>query len=72
MNALSSIFYSLIALVLLLASVAISGNPALHNPLGVLLLFAMGLFVSLGFMLFGHIRFDELLGEPRGEGSSCP
>lgn len=27
------------------------------------MLFGVGLFVSLGFLLFGHIRFDELPDE---------
>lgn len=44
---------------LLLASVVLSETFYLRSPSGVLLLFGLGLFMSLGFLLFGHIRFDE-------------
>jgi drug/metabolite transporter (DMT)-like permease len=71
MNLLSYILCVAAALVLLLVSVLIGERPQLHNPLGVLALFAVGLFISLGFLLFGHMRFDELLGEHRGEDPSC-
>lgn len=63
MNSRSSIACAAIAGLLLLASLMLSRGPALHSPFGVLVLFATGLFLSLGFALFGHIRFDELLGE---------
>lgn len=71
MKPLSSILCVVAALVLPLVSLLIGERPQLHNPLGVLALFAVGLFISLGFLLFGHMRFDELPGERRGEDPSC-
>ncbi|MGA4532043.1 hypothetical protein ACPA1H_17005 [Ectopseudomonas chengduensis] len=59
MNTLYSILYMLAVIGLLLASVVLSETLYLRNPSGVLLLFGLGLFMSLGFLLFGHIRFDE-------------
>ncbi|WP_341781337.1 hypothetical protein [Ectopseudomonas mendocina] len=59
MNILSSILYTVAITGLLLGSVALSGTLYLRSPAGVLLLFGMGLFMSLGFLLFGHLRFDE-------------
>ena len=59
MNALYSILYMVTVIGLLLASVMLSEDLALRSPLGVLLIFGIGLFMSLGFLLFGHMRFDE-------------
>ena len=59
MNALYSILYMVTVIGLLLASVMLSEDLALRSPSGVLLIFAVGLFMSLGFLLFGHMRFDE-------------
>nr|WP_232106218.1 hypothetical protein [Pseudomonas mendocina] len=44
---------------LLLGSVTLSETLCLRSPTGVLFLFGAGLFMSLGFLLFGHLRFDE-------------
>jgi hypothetical protein len=63
MNALTS----LAILIVLCASVALSLEPRLHTPDGALLLFGVGLFVSAGFLLFGRLRFDELLAKPGPE-----
>ncbi|VXC66002.1 conserved hypothetical protein [Pseudomonas sp. 8Z] len=63
MNALSS----LAILIVLSASVALSLEPRLHTPGGALLLFAGSLFISLGFLLFGRLRFDELFASPAPE-----
>lgn len=60
MNVLYSGLYLIAVLGLLLTSVVVSEDLSLHNPSGVVMLFGVGLFVSLGFLLFGHIRFDEL------------
>lgn len=47
------------ALLLLLASVLIADRAVIHNPIGVFILFVCGLFLSLGFVLFGSQRLDE-------------
>jgi hypothetical protein len=59
MNTFNSILYMLAVIGLLLASVVLSESLYLRSPSGVLLIFGVGLFMSLGFLLFGHIRFDE-------------
>jgi len=59
MNTFNSILYMLAVIGLLLASVVLSESLYLRSPSGVLLIFGGGLFMSLGFLLFGHIRFDE-------------
>lgn len=59
MNIFYSILYMAAVIGLLLVSVLLSETLALRSPSGVLLLFGIGLFMSLGFLLFGHIRFDE-------------
>jgi len=59
MNTLYSILYMFAVIGLLLASVVLSETLYLRSPSGVLMLFGLGLFMSLGFLLFGHIRFDE-------------
>jgi hypothetical protein len=59
MSILYSILYTVAITGLLLGSVALCGTLYLRSPAGVLLLFGMGLFMSLGFLLFGHLRFDE-------------
>ena len=59
MNILYSILYTVTVIGLLLASVVLSETLYLRSPAGVLLLFGVGLFLSLGFLLFGHLRFDE-------------
>lgn len=63
MNAL----FGLAALVLLTASILLSLQPEWHTPLGVALLFVVGLCVSLSFLLFGRMRFDDLLATPPDE-----
>ncbi|AQZ33684.1 hypothetical protein BHQ29_10580 [Pseudomonas sp. LPH1] len=65
MNILYSILYMLAMIGLLLASVVLSETLYLRSPSGVLMLFGLGLFMSLGFLLFGHIRFDEQPCEER-------
>ncbi|RRV41826.1 hypothetical protein EGJ86_05815 [Pseudomonas sp. o96-267] len=67
MNTLYSILYMLAVIGLLLASVVLSETFYLRSPSGVLLLFGLGLFMSLGFLLFGHMRFDELPCEEHEE-----
>ena len=67
MNTLYSILYTVAAIGLLLASVALSETLYLRSPTGVLLLFGVGLFMSLGFLLFGHMRFDKPPGEEHDE-----
>ncbi|QNH04278.1 hypothetical protein SAMN05216601_1125 [Ectopseudomonas composti] len=67
MNTLYSILYMLAVISLLLASVVLSESLYLRSPSGVLLLFGVGLFMSLGFLLFGHIRFDEPPSDERDE-----
>ncbi|WAJ35891.1 hypothetical protein OU800_14810 [Pseudomonas sp. GOM7] len=57
----------LAALVLLTASILLSLQPEWHTPLGATLLFVVGLCVSLSFLLFGRMRFDELLATPPEE-----
>ncbi|MBZ9666950.1 hypothetical protein H3221_019610 [Pseudomonas sp. LMG 31766] len=69
MNTLYSILYMVTVIGLLLASVALSETLYLRSPSGVLLLFGLGLFMSLGFLLFGHIRFDEQSCEEQDESS---
>ena len=69
MNTLYSILYMVTVIGLLLASVVLSETLYLRSPSGVLLLFGLGLFMSLGFVLFGHIRFDEQPGEEHDENS---
>lgn len=69
MNTLYSILYMVTVIGLLLASVALSETLYLRSPSGVLLLFGLGLFMSLGFLLFGHIRFDEPPSEEHDENS---
>lgn len=64
MNSLYSTLYLIAVLGLLLAAVVLSDSLYLRSPSGVLMLFGIGLFLSLGFLLFGHIRFDET---PSGE-----
>jgi hypothetical protein len=59
MNTLYSILYMFAVIGLLLASVVLSETFYLRSPSSVLLLFGLGLFMSLGFLLFGHMRFDE-------------
>ena len=59
MNILCPILYTVTVISLLLASVVLSETLYLRSPAGVLLLFGVGLFLSLGFLLFGHLRFDE-------------
>lgn len=59
MNILYPILYTVTVISLLLASVVLSETLYLRSPAGVLLLFGVGLFLSLGFLLFGHLRFDE-------------
>lgn len=59
MNILYPILYIVTVISLLLASVVLSETLYLRSPAGVLLLFGVGLFLSLGFLLFGHLRFDE-------------
>ena len=63
MNVLSA----LASLILLLACIVLSLQPSWHSPVGVLLLFLVGLCVSLSFLLFGRMRFDELLAVPPSE-----
>ncbi|WP_275545194.1 MULTISPECIES: hypothetical protein [unclassified Pseudomonas] len=63
MNILNSILYTLAVIGLLLGSVTLSEMLYLRSPAGVLLLFGAGLFMSLGFLLFGHLRFDETPAE---------
>ena len=67
MNTLYSILYMVAVIGLLLASVVLSETLYLRSPSGVLLLFGLGLLMSLGFLLFGHIRFDEQPCEKREE-----
>ncbi|XLX38467.1 hypothetical protein ACK25U_11820 [Ectopseudomonas mendocina] len=67
MNALYSILYMVTVISLLLASVMLSEDLALRSPSGVLLIFGVGLFMSLGFLLFGHMRFDEPPGDDHDE-----
>lgn len=69
MNTLYSILYMFAVIGLLLTSVVLSETFYLRSPSGVLLLFGLGLFMSLGFLLFGHIRFDE---QPREEHDENP
>ncbi|MGG2397912.1 hypothetical protein ACJRW5_13335 [Pseudomonas sp. SH1-B] len=59
MNSLYSILYVTAVLGLLLAAVLLGDSLYLRSPAGVLAVFGVGLFASLGFLLFGHIRFDE-------------
>jgi len=59
MNTLYSILYIVAVIGLLLTSVVLSETFYLRSPSGVLLLFGLGLFMSFGFLLFCHIRFDE-------------
>ena len=54
MNTLYSILYMVTVTGLLLASVVLSETLYLRSPSGVLLLFGLGLLMSLGFLLFGH------------------
>lgn len=69
MNTLYSVLYVIAVIGLLLAAVVLSETLYLRSPSGVLLLFGLGLFMSLGFLLFGHIRFDE---QPTGEHDENP
>ena len=65
-----NILTSLVILIALCASVALSLEPRLHTPSSALLLFGAGLFVSAGFLLFGRLRLDELLANPASEESA--
>jgi len=69
MNTLYSILYVIAVIGLLLAAVLFSEIQLLRSPTGVLLLFGAGLFASLGFLLFGHTRFDE---QPASEHDENP
>ncbi|MGP0173264.1 hypothetical protein ACSVIJ_15455 [Pseudomonas sp. NCHU5208] len=61
------VLYALAALMLLSASILLSLQPEWHTPLGAALLFVVGLCVSLSFLLFGRMRFDDLLAMPPEE-----
>lgn len=67
METLYSVLYMAAVIGLLLVSVALSETLYLRSPGGVLLLFGAGLFMSQGFLLFGHIRFDEPPSDERDE-----
>ncbi|MDR8015988.1 hypothetical protein [Ectopseudomonas guguanensis] len=69
MNVLYSILYVIAVIGLLLAAVLFSESQLLRSPTGVLILFGAGLFASLGFLLFGHTRFDE---QPSNEQDENP
>lgn len=62
---LSCIAAVLLVLVMLVASV----RPSVPSALW---LMAVALFVLLGFVFFGRLRFDELLGEHHEEAPSKP
>lgn len=49
----------ILALVLLGGSVLLAQSATLKSPMGVLLLFVLGVVVSFGFVFFGSLKFDE-------------
>lgn len=67
MNALSAILCVVVTLALLLAA---NESPLPRDPLEMLALLGGGLFVALGFVLFGQRRFDEPPGERRHQDAS--
>lgn len=48
-----------LALVLLGGSVLLAQSATLKSPMGVLLLFVLGVVVSFGFVFFGSLKFDD-------------
>ncbi|UUY07104.1 hypothetical protein LRS11_14855 [Pseudomonas sp. J452] len=53
------------AALLLLGLILWAGSSHSHTPYGVLQVFALSLFFSLGFLLFGGQRFTEVRQERR-------
>ncbi len=60
------------ASLLLLASVLLANRAVIQNPVGIFILFVCGLFLSLGFVLFGNQRLDEPAATPEDPRSDSP
>ncbi|HZX15461.1 MAG TPA: hypothetical protein VFF22_01155 [Pseudomonas sp.] len=56
-----------LALLLLAGMLWLASNQHSQSPAGVLGLFGFGLFISLGFILFGQQRFEPISAKPSGE-----
>ncbi|WP_339079123.1 hypothetical protein [Pseudomonas sp. TMP9] len=64
---LISAWRALLALSLLAGLLWLASNPLSQSPDGVLGLFALSLFVSTGFILFGQQRFEPGPPKPSSE-----
>ena len=56
-----------LALLLLAVMLWLASDQHSQSPLGVLGLFGFGLFISLGFVLFGQQRFEPSTTNPAAE-----
>lgn len=56
-----------LALLLLVSMLWLASDQHSQSPLGVLGLFGFGLFISLGFVLFGQQRFEPSSANPSAD-----
>jgi len=55
---------AVLALLLMVGMLWLASDQYIQNPAGVLGLFGFGLFISLGFVLFGQQRFEPSTANP--------